>query len=226
MKLASMLAVCAGCLVPASAHAGYDPNVGAEAPEPDEVSGFEFGARVGYTTPGGKIGGLSSSSRGFATTQDTAMSDVVGGGFDYVFDVGHRVNRTIYYGLQVAYAPSLGTPGCDSGCTTNGFRVGLALMVHPRVHSLSQQIDPYLSFGVNYDQLSFGASGTSETIKFYGMEFMNLQLGSDYLVTPQLSVGAFFSTSFGMYFGADHAKTDNVALHEWFTFGIRGAYRL
>jgi hypothetical protein len=188
----------------------------------DDISGFEFGIRLGLQAPGGKMSSLTGG--GFDNGQNTPLSDFTGSGFDFILDVGHRVNRTFYYGFQLSLAPSLGAGSGDPGTSIHNLRVGADLMVHPQIHTLPDALDPYFGFGVNYDSLTLSQGGTS--ISVYGMEFANLQVGVDYLVTPAVSAGVFFSTSFAMYFGADQADTQNAELHEWFTFGIRGAYRL
>jgi hypothetical protein len=191
----------------------------------DDISGLELGVRLALQAPGGKLSALTSSY-GITSDQNTPLSDFVGSGFDLVLDVGQRVSRTFYYGLQLSYAPSLSAGGVDPGTSIHDLRVGADIMVHPRVHSIPDAIDPYFGFGVNYDSLTITPAGGGTSVSVYGMEFANIQLGVDYLVTPALSTGLFFSSSFAMYFGADQADTQNAELHEWFTFGLRGAYRL
>lgn len=196
------------------------------APSDGEFSraGFETGIRLGIQKPGGRLGALSSSGTGIVSNQDTTLSQATSGGFDLVIELGQRVNRMFFWGIDVMYAPSMTQPDCTSLCKNSNFRIGAEAMIHPHIGQVPPKVDPYLGFGVNYDQFSIGTE-TDMPITVYGMEFMNIQLGADYLVMPHVSAGLFFSTSFGMYFGADHSNTDGVGLHEWFTFGVRGAYR-
>jgi hypothetical protein len=191
-------------------------------------SGFEVGVRLGYQMPSGKIGDITSS-RGINFDQDTKLGDVVWSGMNLVLDVGHRVNRTVYYGLALAYTPSLDPKNCPSGCSFSDMRVGASLVIHPRVAAVPK-LDPFIGFGVNYDQLTLsgpsGVTGEKLSFTFYGMEFLNVMLGANFLVLPQLSVGGYFSGSLGMYFGADNSNTHHPELHEWYTLGIRGSYTL
>src|SRR5207248_1657575 len=135
----------------------------------------------------------------------------------------HRVSRTFYYGFHLIYAPSLGTKDC-SVCSASNFRPGLNLQIHPSVSI--EELDPWFGFGVSYDVLSYNVPDVQTKGSALGMEFANLQIGADYLVMPELSVGAFFSYSFGMYFGFTDGNINDKALHDWITLGIRGAYRL
>ncbi|MDB4955810.1 MAG: hypothetical protein JWO36_3379 [Myxococcales bacterium] len=196
--------------------------------ESDEFghAGFEFGMRIADLIPSGKFAWLSSSGSGLNSSQDVTLSQATGGGFDLVFDLGQRVNRMVFWGIQVAYAPSMTQPDpCAYSCKNSNFRIGGDVMIHPHVAQLPPKFDPFIGFGVNYDQFTVGTESTMP-IGVYGMEFVNVQVGTDYLVRPHVSAGVYLSTSFGMYFGADHSKTEGVQLHEWFSIGIRGAYRL
>ena len=199
-----------------------------QQPAAEGPSGFEIGVRLGYQMPSGKIGDITSS-RGLNFDQTTKLGDVVGSGMNLVLDAGHRVNRTVYYGLSLAYTPSLGTKDCTPGCSFSDLRVGASLVIHPSVARVPQ-LDPFIGFGVNYDQLTLSAkdsfTGESQSFTFYGMEFLNVMLGANFLALPQLSVGGYFSGSLGMYFGADNSNTHHPELHEWYTLGIRGSYTL
>ena len=193
-----------------------------QAPE-EGPSGFEVGVRLGYQMPSGKLGDITSS-KGLQSDQNTKLSDFFGGGMNLNLDLGHRVTRTIYYGLALSYSPSLSPKNCIGGCSVSDMRAGFSLVVHPHVARVPQ-LDPFIGFGVNYDQLTMGVkNGPSFT--FYGMEFLNVQVGANFLVLPELSLGAYFSGSGGMYFGADNSNTHHPELHQWYTFGIRGSYTL
>jgi hypothetical protein len=189
----------------------------------DELRGFEVGLRLGYVAPAGKTGGVSSYGGILNESDLPDLSKRASGGFDMIFDVGHRTSRIFYYGLQVALAPAMGSE--PDGSSLN-VRVGPNLRVHPHLSFIPEKIDPYLGFGLGYDFLSFSSTSASPTISLHGMEFANILVGTDYLVLPTLSAGLFFSTSIGMYFANSDASFHLTSTHEWFTFGIRGAYRL
>jgi len=174
--------------------------------------------------PGGKTGAFYSTGGGVNSDQDTELSKATGSSVAIVFDVGQRVNRMFYWGLQLAYAPSMSQPDCMTECKVTNFKIGADAMIHPHVEQLPPKVDPYLGFGVNYDQLTVAAD-SSAPVSVYGMEFMNIQIGADYLAARHVSIGGYFATSFGMYFGADLSNTKSVELHEWFTLGVRGAFR-
>ena len=72
------------------------------------------------------------------------------------------------------------------------------------------------------------------SVSYRGFELVNLQLGGDYKVSEQLSVGPYVLFSLGQYSNATlddgtestSRSIDEKGLHQWFGFGFRGTFSL
>ncbi|MGC4064078.1 MAG: hypothetical protein QM784_05445 [Polyangiaceae bacterium] len=77
-------------------------------------------------------------------------------------------------------------------------------------------------------------SGVDASAGAHGFEFLNLQGGADFKLSPAFGLGPFVSFSLGQYGtmnqkgpGIDSSDSiDNKAFHEWLTLGVRGAFTL
>jgi hypothetical protein len=96
-------------------------------------------------------------------------------------------------------------------------------------------VDPWLGIGVGYEigNINISQGGTSFGQSFNGFQFVNVQAGADYKALPNLGLGPFVMFSLGEYAncsfsGAASAEGNcsipQKAVHEWFTFGLRGVY--
>jgi len=95
-------------------------------------------------------------------------------------------------------------------------------------------LDPWVGLGVGYE--SFGtrqsANGQSASSSFSGLQFVDVQAGGDFMLTPSLGVGPFVAFSVGEFTSASYdqgatstsSSLQSTALHEWLTIGVRGAY--
>jgi hypothetical protein len=67
-----------------------------------------------------------------------------------------------------------------------------------------------------------------------GLEFINLQGGADFPVSPGLRIGPFLSASVGQFSSTSvsggglefSGDITDKGIHEWVTIGIRGAFNL
>jgi len=177
--------------------------------------GFELGVQLGNQWPGGNLAG------------DTSLGDLTGGGLMIGFDIGQRVSSHFFWGWQVSQGYiSAKDPSCTGGgCSLQDLRTGLLFRIYPHIANLPPVWQPYIGLGVNFDMLTASAPGaTSDHV--FGIECASLSIGTDFLALPNASLGAYFATSFGLYIGTDHDTIGSVAMHEWFTLGVRGAFTL
>jgi len=181
---------------------------------------FTLGARVGYGLALGDVGGT------------LAMSDWVKSQIPVQLDALYRVNPNIAVGAYFSYGfAQTGGPiadACDlagADCSASIMRLGLE-----GTYSLAAMgpVAPWLGvgFGYEWNKLDDG----TDSITFKGFEFVNLQVGGDFKVSPQISVGPYVMFSLGQYDSADVAGTSaditDKAMHEWLSFGVRGKFDL
>ncbi len=206
------------------------------APEPIAASAsaplgrFFLGLRLGYGLPMGEV------------VSDDDMTDTTAGQIPLGFDFGYMVSTHFMLGLYAQYGfGRLGedfADACDSqgiSCSVSDVRFGAQVQYHI---SPSEKVNPWLGFGVGYEVLTLNASrGENEGSRSAkGFEFVNLQGGLDFAAARGVGIGPFFSLSFGQYdtMAADNGTrsesedipSDERAMHEWITFGLRGAFWL
>jgi outer membrane protein W len=194
---------------------------------------FVLGLRLGYALP---VGSLAEGSD---------MSDAISGQFPIWLDIGYMVTPNVMLGAygQYAFGSVAGQIKtlCDQNsaagisCSASDIRFGLQGQYHI---SPSEKFDPWLGLGVGYELMKVGVSGGGQeaSTTASGFEFANLQAGADFKVVPKFVFGPFLSFSLGQYgstsnSGAGAAQSPggdipNKALHEWLTFGVRGAFIL
>jgi outer membrane protein W len=199
---------------------------------------FVLGLRLGYALP---MGATAENNDG----SSEKMTDGVSGHFPIWLDVGYMVSPDVMVGLYGQYAfGAVAGPlktECDRAssagisCSAADIRFGLQVQYH---FSRPGQIDPWLGVGVGYELLKISISGAgqdgSTTAK--GFEFANVQAGVDFKALHHFGVGPFVSFSLGQYDSTSNSGSiaeispggdiPNPALHEWLTFGIRGAFTL
>jgi hypothetical protein len=180
--------------------------------------GLDVGLRLGYAAPFGKLGGVVN------------MSDFFSGAIPLVLELGYRINANATIGILFQYAFAL-TKNCDPGASCSGsvIRLGLEGLFHIPVEG---PFVPWLGLGTGYEWLSLDESGsTGGSVTVEGFEFLNLQAGGDYRLSPYFSLGPFVSFSLARY---DSGSTSSgaggeirgKAIHEWLQFGMKGTFNL
>ena len=200
---------------------------------------FAIGLRLGYALPMGSSVGVGSG----ATAQE--MTDVVSGQFPIWLDLGYMVTPNVMLGVYGQYgftslAGQIKTE-CDQAsalgvsCSASDIRLGGQVQYH---FSPSEKIDPWLGLGVGYEWMTISASGAGQDLSttISGVEFANLQGGVDFKVMPNFGIGPFISLPLGQYGSVSNSGSgaasnpggdiSNKAIHEWLTFGARGAFTL
>jgi opacity protein-like surface antigen len=224
------LSLIAFVAAPAFAQEAANPSPDAPQAEAKKDSGLELGARLGYALPFGKV----------ADMQKGNLSDGITGQVPLILDIGYRINPNFYVGGYGQFGYGLvNSDSCPSAsgvsCSAQSYRIGVNVHYHIMP---DQAFDPWVGIGTGYEWLhvseSKGSDSAGATVR--GFEIVNLQLGGDYHLARNATIGPFASFSIGQYSNASSSRngTDvpgdtsiqNTALHEWLTLGVRGRFDL
>jgi hypothetical protein len=227
MRLAILGMVGAGLLGSATAHAADS-----------SLTGLEVGLRTGYAVPFGDVYGAANGA------SSLSLGDQTNGVLPIWIDAGYRFSPNIFLGafFQYGFAFINTSKAFFNGCSGNGVSCsGSDVMVGVDLHYHllpEQTIDPWGGIGVGYEIGSLSQSpqgGASSGASYNGFQFFNLQAGADWRgITPNLGIGPFVMFSLGQYSNCSYSGAlasfpgnctiQNGSLHEWLTFGVRGAY--
>lgn len=204
--------------VPGVAAADDQPVATPPTAEPS-ASGLRFGLRTGVALP------IGSSFPGSG-----ALSDTITGYIPLRLDIGYRIERHFYVGIDGELA-AIVPAGCTSGFTCSGTHTRVGVMV--AYHLLpSDTFDPYFGIGTGYEVLrtSRSADGTSVDIVARGFELIDLELGGDVRLGRSWRIGPVLSGSIGRFTtiavnGTPSTDFETV-LHAWAALGFRGAFDL
>jgi hypothetical protein len=183
--------------------------------------GIELGFRAGAALP---LGDADNASK---------LKDVLTVNLPLWFDAGYRISPRVYVGAYFQYGVLSVGDKVSTACSVTGgdcFAYDLQTGIMAAFHILpDKKFDPWVGLGIGYEWASIRGVGPGDTNeKLSGLQFVNLQLGGDYKATPTFGFGPFVSMSFGSYssesVGENTPPGFSSALHEWFTFGVRGVY--
>ncbi len=196
------------------------------------ASGFSLGARVGYGIPMGDADG-GDPATGVPATK---MSDLFSGQFPLQLDAMYRFDRSWSVGLYFQYGiASVADTTCVSGLSCSASDLRFGAQVHYRFDS--QGFIPWVGLGIGGEWSSVtlkGPGGTAD-IKPSGFEFLNLQLGGDWLLSPNFRLGPYVQFSLAQYdtlevtvpgFPSVSGSIANKTTHEWLQFGLKGTFDL
>jgi hypothetical protein len=193
-------------------------------------TGVELGLRTGYSLPFGDVTGGSNGG---------SLSSTVNGVLPIWIDAGYRFNPNMVLGANFQYGIGFVNTGKAPGCSASGVSCtssDLMFGVNFHYHLMPQQtLDPWAGVGLGYEVFNLSASGrgVSGGSSYNGFQFLNIQVGGDYKAMPNLGIGPFVMFSLGQFSNCSYSgfaamfgscSVPNSALHEWLTFGIRGAY--
>jgi hypothetical protein len=186
-----------------------------------EERGIEMGVRSGYAL-------------GFG---DTFWN----GRIPLWFEAGYRHDPRFYLGAFLQYGilffDKSSTSVCGyaraSSCSGDDLTVGVD--GHYHFHS-DGPIEPWIGLAVGYEwaheHLTGGIAGDT-SFSTDGWALFNLQVGGDYKASPSIRLGAFGAVGVGHYANSSatagntsSSSSSGGSLHEWLTFGMRGAYDL
>jgi hypothetical protein len=168
------------------------------------------------------------------------LGNIFSGQIPIWIDAGYRATPHLYGGAFFQYGVAFladkltSVAMCNNGmsCSGNDILVGVDFHYH---FSPQETFDPWIGAGIGYEWLNVNLSqgSASASIQTKGWQFLNLQLGGDYKVSPEFGIGPFVMLSLGQFdtaslsgnSGTNQSNSiSNQALHEWFTIGARGAF--
>ncbi len=189
-------------------------------------SGFSLGVRLGYGIPMGDFDGGDPA----LSIPSTPMSDMLSGQVPLQIDAMYRFDPNWSLGLYLQYGfASVSSTFCTTGysCSASDTRFGVQL--HYRFPS--QGFMPWVGVGLGgeWSTITAEAGGVSADFKANGFEYLNLQLGGDWLLSPAFRLGPYVQLSVAQFSSIDFAGvsyTLNKTTHEWLQFGIKGTFDL
>ena len=202
--------------------------------EPPPHGHFEVAARLGYAIP---LGDLTRNVELGQSTSGQVPLWIEGG---YRFASGFVLGAYLSYGFLGGKDASRVCPASWTSCHGTDVRLGVQMMVHLRP---KKRLDPWFGIGVGREWLSYHATlgqpagDVRDTIAFTGWELLNLQLGLDFVVTPNLALGPFVTLTISAF---DEVTTERTGaatsprttqslgspFHGWTFLGVRGTFGL
>jgi outer membrane protein W len=192
-----------------------------------EAGGFEVGLRTGYAIAMGD------------SAKNSPLSDSVSGQIPIWLDAGYRINPSWYVGAYGQYGFGMVASKVKDACAATGrscsaHDIRFGANVHYHIMP-AESFDPWVGLGLGYEIMSTsssGGGGPDGSSSAKGFEFLNVQVGGDYKVTPQLGIGPFVSFSVGQFSSASASSAGvevsgdipDKGIHEWLTLGVRGVY--
>ena len=202
--------------------------------------GLALGLRLGYALPMGKVAEPTPSAMNTSASGGD-LSDAVTGMIPIWIDAGYRVNPNLFIGGFFQYGFGIvnkdKNPGCGS-CSAHDIAFGADVHYHILP---AASFDPWVGAGIGYEIFGFSASTTAPIIgnvdvstSFSGLQFLTLQAGGDFKVTPDFAVDPFVNFALGQYSSQSatlngmegSGDIQSKALHEWLTIGARGQFNL
>ncbi|BDG02702.1 outer membrane beta-barrel protein [Anaeromyxobacter oryzae] len=175
-----------------------------------------LGLRLGFAPVGGDA------------MKDLKMSDGIKSQIPIQLDAIYNLNKNVGLGGYFSYGlGQTASDACGTGvsCSASVMRLGVQ-----GTYTLDPmgQATPWAGVGIGYEWAK--VSGGGETLTLKGFEFLNLQVGADFAVAPQLAVGPYLGMSVGQYSDAEISGTSasipDKSTHEWFQVGVRGKFDL
>ena len=149
-------------------------------------------------------------------------------------DLGYRVTPSLLVGLYGQFAPA--TMKCPEGFFCSGSTVMRFGVQAQYGFSPGATFAPWAGLGIGYEMTknTVKTAGIESKADLSGVEFANLQVGADYMVSPAVGIGPFLSFSIGRYSSGNFESegqtlsggVSNKTFHEWLVFGVRGAFSL
>ena len=195
-------------------------------------SGFTLALRAGYGIPMGDA------------VMAGKLSDGVSGKIPLWVDAGYRIDKSIFVGAYFQYglglvneSKALGGAVCDQpgvSCSAYALRFGVQGIYN---FAPDASFAPWAGLGIGYEIASLSAeqAGLSGSVTYRGFEFVNLQVGGDFKVSPAFSVGPYAAFSIGQFSNeklevtglpAVDGSIADKATHEWLQFGVKGTFNL
>ncbi len=209
--------------------AGVEPFLKPAAPSKSE-GGFSFGLRLAYGIP---LGDADASA---------PLGDVYKGEIPIWIDAGYHFRNWfvgLYFQLGIAVVnkdKALGAGVCTASgvsCSGSDVRLGIEGMYS---FSPGQSFNPWVGLGLGYEwaHLHGEGPGGSADLDLKGWEFLNVQLGGDFMVSSIFALGPYVAFSLAQYgtltvtSGGASLSGDitDKKIHGWLQFGVKGTFNL
>jgi outer membrane protein W len=200
---------------------GEKAEASASVSSADAAGKLYLGLRLGFGIPMGK-------TTGDATAIEFSNK------FPIWLDLGYRITPNILVALYGQFAPA--TLKCPEGFFCSGASVMRFGVQAQYGFAPEATIAPWVGLGVGYEianaKVTRGGIETKFGLK--GVEFMNLQVGADYMASKAVGIGPFLSFSVGRY-SSGSSESEGISssggvekkeFHEWLVLGLRGAFSL
>ncbi len=165
--------------------------------------------------------------------QGQAMKDAMPSQIPVQLDALYKFTPEWAAGVYLSYGfgqlSSAEADACDAmgvDCSMSSVRVGLEGTY--TFTQASPTFVPWVGAGIGYEAVSetVAVSGVTASQDSGGFEFLNLQVGGDWKVSPAFALGPYLMYSIGQYSTIGGNDIQNTATHEWFNIGIRGKFDL
>ncbi|HZJ54442.1 MAG TPA: hypothetical protein VFD38_09925 [Myxococcaceae bacterium] len=195
---------------------------------------FEAAVRTAVGIPIGNATGETPRS-----PTGTHLADLVSWTVPLELELGARIGP-VFVGGYVSYA--FGKPGSalESGTarSANNVRFGFEVLWHL---GPDRPVDPWLGLGVGYEWLNLSITSPDGTItaSARGFEWVNLQLGIDFLLGRNIRLGPFVRSRVAQYDagslgvinpqGGEASGSGDIqskTIHTWIDVGLRFAFLL
>ncbi len=184
-------------------------------------SGFSLGVRLGYGVPMGDFDG-GDPAAGFAATP---MSDMLSGQVPLQVDAMYRFDPNWSLGLYFQYGFASVASATCGGLSCSGSDTRFGAQLHYRF--TSPGFVPWVGLGFGGEWSTITVSGID--LNASGFEFVNLQIGGDWLLSPAFRLGPYVQLSFSQFSTVEvlgFSGTLNKSTHEWLQFGLKGTFDL
>ncbi len=195
---------------------------------------IQLGLGLGYGVPFGKTGRIATD------TTDDDLSRSIKGQIPIGIDAGYLITPVVYVGLAFKYGFGLIGSGSDTVCNETGVSCStsdMSLGLDARFHlNPTASFDPWLGLGIGYEWVGFSANfgGQNASSTGSGFNYVNVELGGDVSVAPNVAAGPFVSFSAGQYSSVSQENGTTTtsqditskSFHEWLLFGVRGVYSI
>jgi outer membrane protein W len=190
----------------------------------DQQSGLSLGLRAGY---GIAMGDAASGA---------SLSDYFSGEVPLQVDAMYRFDKNWSVGLYFQYgfafiSDTICPTGFGVSCSGTDTRLGA--QAHYRFDG--QGFFPWVGLGIGYEWSSISGSGggvSADILTLDGFEYLNLQIGGDWLLSPNFRLGPYVQFTLAQYENAESpvlgisGSIADTAMHEWLQFGVKGTFDL
>jgi hypothetical protein len=187
---------------------------------------YQLGLRLGY-------GSAMGDAFAFKGAEAVKMSDSLKSAVPLQLDATYKINKDWAAGLYLNYGfAQMSDAACKANspagtdCSSTGSTLGVGAQGFYTFNQVTGPFVPWAGLGLGWEQASVKQS--SDTNTFSGFQ-ASLQIGGDYKVNEQLSVGPYLSYAYGQYSSISlpsGAPDTETKAHQWLGVGVLGKFNL